>query len=76
MQNSDDETAFFRWPLKKTLSSIGFENVSVEPFDFLHPAIAGSLINAVDKIGMRLERTPILREISGSLFIRAYKPER
>lgn len=76
LENSDDETAFFRWPLKKTLCSTGFESVSVQPFDFLHPAVPGMMMDIVSKIGDLIEKAPILREISGSLFIRAYKPDR
>jgi SAM-dependent methyltransferase len=75
LQNSDDETAFFRWPLAKVLRSIGFDDVSVKPFDFLHPIVPKIAIAAVEAIGGLLEKIPILKEISGSLIIRAHKPD-
>ena len=33
LQNTEDETAFFRWSLAKTLQEVGFCNVSVQPSD-------------------------------------------
>jgi hypothetical protein len=73
LENSEDETAFFRWSLKKTLREIGFKRISVQPFDFLHPFVPSLLIDVVDKVGRCIEKTPVLREISGSLFICAHK---
>ncbi len=72
-QNSADETAFFRWPLAKELSQQGFINVNVRPFDFLHPIVPRTLIDVSKKISFILEKTPLLKEISGSLIITAYK---
>lgn len=75
LQNSKDESAFYRWLLRKKISKIGFYNVIVIPFDFLHPLIPGNLINLVNKIGLLLERIPIIKEFAGSLFITANKHE-
>lgn len=72
-QDTDNETAFFRWSLAKILGSIGFQNISVQPFDFLHPIVPWPAIKIVEKIGKFLEKSIILKEISGSLLIRAYK---
>ncbi len=33
------ETAFFRWSLRRHFELDGFSNVSVENFDFIHPAL-------------------------------------
>jgi len=73
MGDSPDETAFFRWKIKKVLLAAGFSGVKAEPFDFLHPWIPGALATAADKVGALLERIPLLREIAGSLLIRASK---
>ena len=73
--DSPDETAFYRWPLKKRLIELGFVNIKIIPFDFLHPAIPKLLINIIIKIGNFTEKIPILREIAGSLFITAQKPQ-
>lgn len=72
-QDTDNETAFFRWPLMTMLRNIGFEKISVQPFDFLHPIVPQPVINITEGIGKLLEKTPLLKEISGSLLICAYK---
>ena len=36
---SPDETAFVRWKLKKQLEEIGFTDVEITPFDWLHPLV-------------------------------------
>ncbi len=74
LQNTPDETAFFRWSMTRMLQRVGFDDVSVTPFDFLHPIVPEPLINVTDRIGRLCERLPIVREIAGSLFIRALKP--
>jgi len=76
LQNTEDETAFFRWPLADRLRTAGFHRVSVQPFDFLHPIVPAPLMGVVDGLGRLLEKTPVMREIAGSLLIRAGKPDR
>lgn len=67
---SPDETAYVRWPLQTRLARAGFQDISIKPFDWLHPAVPPSLIAPVCRIGHRLEETPWLREFAGSLLIR------
>lgn len=74
LQNSEDETALIRWKAERLLSSLGFTEVRVEPFDFLHPATPAPLIGTVESLGLRLERLPFLREVSGSLMLSARRP--
>lgn len=74
LQNSEDETAFFRWPLARILRRMGFAEVSVRPYDFLHPIVPKPLVPAVSAFGDLLERTPLIREIAGSLEIHGTKP--
>lgn len=71
--DSPDETAFFRWPLFRLLEKAGFRNMQIQPFDFLHPKTPAAWIPSVESLGRRLERLPLLREIAGSLYIRALK---
>jgi ubiquinone/menaquinone biosynthesis C-methylase UbiE len=71
--DSPDETAFFRWPLQRRLEQTGFRDVKIEPFDFLHPQTPARWISVVDKLSNALEKTPLMREIAGSLYIRALK---
>jgi ubiquinone/menaquinone biosynthesis C-methylase UbiE len=72
--DSPDETAFFRRPLKKLLQQTGFTDIVIMPFDFLHPAIPKPLIPFTLAVGSAVEKTPLLKEIAGSLFITARKP--
>jgi SAM-dependent methyltransferase len=71
---SPDGTAFLRGPLRNLLSTAGFAEIEIYPFDWLQPATPSHLIKGVQKLGVFVERTPILRELSGSLLIRARRP--
>lgn len=73
MGDSPDETAIVRWKYKKLLEQTGFTNVSIFPYDFLHPVTPKFLIPAVDGIGRMIEKVPLLREIAGSVIIYAEK---
>jgi 2-polyprenyl-3-methyl-5-hydroxy-6-metoxy-1,4-benzoquinol methylase len=68
--DSPDETAFIRWPFTKALQAVGFEEVVITPFDWLHPATPMAMISVVGRIGRFLEVIPGLREFAGSLLIR------
>lgn len=70
---SPDETAFFRWQLKKQLLSWNFTEIQIVPFDFLHPMTSKHLIPFIKKMGKVLEMLPLTKEIAGSLFICARK---
>jgi 2-polyprenyl-3-methyl-5-hydroxy-6-metoxy-1,4-benzoquinol methylase len=72
-QKSEDETAFFRWRMAKALRQHGFTAIEVVPFDFLQPLTPKPLINFVQMISRVLEKTPLFREIAGSLRIVAAK---
>lgn len=72
MGDSPEETAFFRWPLANKLKGLGFSEINIVPFDFLHPSVPNFLAPLVDKLGFLIEKLP-LREIAGSLFIGAKK---
>jgi ubiquinone/menaquinone biosynthesis C-methylase UbiE len=73
MGDSPDETAFFRWKLRKKLFNSGFSNIKIIPFDFLHPKIPDIFVNIIEKIGPGFEKVPLIKEIAGSLFITARK---
>ena len=73
MGDTPDETAFFKWPLKKFLFSRGFTDIHIEPFDFLHPWIPDNLADSAEKIGAFFEKVPLVRQIGGSLRIFARK---
>lgn len=71
--DSPDETAFFRWPLRRLFKETGFRDVRIDPFDFLHPKTAGFLVNRLNGLGHFLENVPVISEFAGSLYIRAIK---
>lgn len=68
---SPDETAFVRWKLATKLRKAGFHDVTITPFDWLHPFTPRPLIGIVRSIGRLLETIPVAREFSGSLSISA-----
>lgn len=71
---SPDETAFVRFTLRRRLERFGFREVTITPFDWLHPATPPRWIPRVRRLGRRLEAMPLLRELAGSLYIRAVRP--
>lgn len=71
--DSPDETAFFRWPLRRLLEQKGYRDVRIEPFDFLHPKTPFALIDRLNALGRFLENVPLISEFAGSLYIRAIK---
>ncbi len=73
MHVSPDEIAFIRWKLKAQIESFGFKNVHIQLFDFLHPGTPKSLIGFVNGLGRTVEKIPILKEIAGSLYVKAEK---
>jgi 2-polyprenyl-3-methyl-5-hydroxy-6-metoxy-1,4-benzoquinol methylase len=72
--DSPDETAFIRWRLQALLEKIGFREVRITPFDWLHPITPRPLIGVVSLLGKALEKIPVLREFSGSLIIEGQRP--
>jgi len=73
---SPDETAIVRWSLRRLLLRLGFEEVVIRNFDWLHPAVPSALIPTVSGVGGLLEAIPLVREFSGSVLIAAAKPRR
>jgi len=71
---SPDEMAFSRFAARRELDRQGYVDASVRPFDFLHPSTPASWLDRVAALGRGLERTPLLREIAGSLLLVARKP--
>jgi len=71
--DSPDETAFFRWPLRRLLEQNGYRDVRIDPFDFLHPKTPVRLIDRLNAVGRLLESVPVISEFAGSLYIRAIK---
>jgi 2-polyprenyl-3-methyl-5-hydroxy-6-metoxy-1,4-benzoquinol methylase len=71
--DSPDETAFIRWSFNDLLCKIGFKNIKIQPFDWIHPNTPRRMIPLVRYAGGILEKTPILREFAGSLYIQCQR---
>lgn len=71
--DSPDETAINRWSFNKMLKRIGYKNINIIPYDFLHPITPNFLIPVVEGLGKVVEKIPVFREIAGSVIIVATK---
>jgi len=71
--DSPDETAFFRWPLRRLFELSGYREIRIAPFDFLHPKTPVPLVDPLNSIGRFLENVPVISEFAGSLYVRALK---
>jgi 2-polyprenyl-3-methyl-5-hydroxy-6-metoxy-1,4-benzoquinol methylase len=71
---SPDETAIVRWNFQQRLLKAGFRSIEIVPFDWMHPSVPASLTGTISILGRVLEKTPLLREFSGSLCIKAVRP--
>lgn len=72
--DSPDETAINRWREARILEKLGYVNIKIIPYDFLHPVTPAALIGLVSSFGQILESLPITREIAGSVIMTAQKP--
>jgi ubiquinone/menaquinone biosynthesis C-methylase UbiE len=71
--DSPDETAILRWKFAKMMLAIGFKNVDIYPYDFLHPITPKPLIRLVNSVGKIIEKIPVFKEIAGSVVIAGEK---
>jgi len=73
MEYSPDETALVRWEIEKMLKNIGFRYVEVRNYDFLYPHTPKFAMDTIIRLSNILEKTPLIKEISGSLLIYGIK---
>ena len=71
--DSPDERAFTRWQMTSLLKRMQFTDITVFPYDFLHPLVPEPMIPVVSGIRKVLEKLPLVKEIAGSLIIVAQK---
>lgn len=69
-----DEMAFSKRFITGALTRAGFSNIEVEYKDFLLPGIPSFLIAPSIWVGALLERLPLVKQVSQSIFIRAQNP--
>ena len=68
-----DEMAFSKSFISKKIMKAGFKNIQVEYKDFLLPGIPESLVQPSIVAGNLLEKTPLLKMVSQSIYITAEK---
>jgi len=73
LNDTPDETAFFRWKLRQHLEQNGFSHIHIFPFEFLHPFTPAFLVHFIKRLELYLENIPIFKEIAGSLLISSKK---
>jgi SAM-dependent methyltransferase len=69
LEDSEEESAFFRWRLERLLNSYPKTVAHVVNIDFIHPLVPEFMLPAAEKVSGVLEKLPLIREISGSLAI-------
>ena len=69
LEDSEEESAFYRRRLERLLGSFPGTEARVMNIDFIHPLIPEFMLPAVERISGVLERLPLIKEISGSLAI-------
>jgi hypothetical protein len=67
-----DEMAFSKKFIEQKLQIAGFKQINVSYRDFLLPGIPEILVKPSIVIGDIVEKIPVLRNVSQSLFIEAY----
>src|SRR5690606_39515704 len=68
-----DEMAFSKTFITKLLQEAGFRNIKVDYKDFLLPGIPESFVKPSIVLGDLLEKIPVVKMVSQSLFIEAEK---
>jgi dolichol-phosphate mannosyltransferase len=63
-----------RYKLMKMASRQGFTEIDVIPYDIIHPRTPRSLVYSFQSVAFIAEHTPVIREMCGTLYIRARKP--
>jgi glycosyltransferase involved in cell wall biosynthesis len=58
----------------KMASRRGFTEIDVIPYDIIHPKTPRSLVHGLQSVAFIAEHTPVVREMCGTLYIRARKP--
>jgi len=69
LEDTPEETAFFRWRLEKLLNGFPGIRAEVRNIDFIHPLLPEGTLPVAEKLSDLLEKLPLVREISGSLAI-------
>jgi SAM-dependent methyltransferase len=54
----------------------GFVDIDVIPYDIIHPLLPRALISSVQSLAFVFEQTPVVRDLCGTLYLWAAKPQK
>jgi hypothetical protein len=74
MGSSSGEIVFTKRQMRNLLGDVGFVDIKVTTFKWIHPAIPLKLINLVENVGSFVEQLRPIPEFSASLHICAQRP--
>ncbi len=72
--NAPCQVGLRRYRLMKMASQRGFTEIDVVPYDIIHPLTPRRLVRALQSVAFIAEHTPLLRDISGTLYIWVKRP--
>lgn len=68
------QVAMRKYKLMKAVSHQGFTEIEVVPFDIVHPRLSRKLVRSTQFLSYLVERTPLVKETCGTLYIWCKKP--
>ena len=74
MGNASCQIGLRKYHLMKLASLHGFTEIDVIPYDIIHPRTPRALVRTLQSAAFIAEHAPLLRELCGTLYIRARKP--
>ena len=74
MGNASCQVGLRKYKLMQLASRQGYTEIDVIPYDIIHPRIPRFLVQGLQSVAFFAEHTPGLREMCGTLYIRARKP--
>ena len=72
--NASCQVGLRRPEMLKAASSAGFSQVDITPYDIVHPLLPRRLVALVQSWAFLFEHTPLVKELCGTLSIRARRP--
>jgi len=74
MGNASCQVGLRKYKLMKMASRQGFAEIDVIPYDIIHPSTPRPLVHGLQSVAFVAEHAPVVREMCGTLYIRARKP--
>lgn len=74
MGNAPCQIGLRKYKLMRMASRQDFTEIDVIPYDIIHPLTPRALVHTLQSVAFLAEHTPLVRELSGTLYIRARKP--